>query len=179
MLDGIIGDWYTELADLELNPEYKLFNFKHNVLPRINKENFRKELQRLIKIGLSTLVQQSQYSTPVFIIPKKEGTVRFITDHLRLKQKLVRKMYPLTIIGEPMQNLEGLQYATSLDINMGSYNIMIFPASQDMTRIVSKLGNFKYNQLPMGICALGYILRAKVDVLVGNTDGVKTYIDDI
>ena len=33
--------------------------------------------------------QKSQYSTPIFIIPKKEGTVRFITDyHHQLNKKL-------------------------------------------------------------------------------------------
>ena len=31
----------------------------------------------------------------------------------------------------------------------------------------------------MGMCALGDIFQAKVDKLLGDIEGVKTYIDDI
>ena len=78
-----------------------------------------------------------------------------------------------------MQQLEGFQYATALDINMGYYTIMIFPASQDMTTIITKFGKFRYNRLPMGMCASGDIFQAKVDKLLGDIKGIKTYIDDI
>ena len=115
----------------------------------------------------------------VFIIPKKEGTVRFITDYLRLNQKLVRKPYNLPRIGETMQQLEGLQYATALYLNMGYYNIRLSPTSQYMTMIVTEIRKFRYNRLPMGICAYGYIFQAKADNLLGDIKGVKTYIGDI
>ena len=64
-----------------------------------------------------TPVHQSQYGTPVFIIPKKEGTVGFITDYRRINQKLAGKPYPLPRIVETMHQLEGLKYAPALDLN--------------------------------------------------------------
>ena len=77
----------------------------------INKENILKEIKHLLEIGFLTPVHNIQYGTPVFIIPKKEGTMRFITDYLRLDHKLVRKYYSLPRIGETMHQLEGFQYA--------------------------------------------------------------------
>ena len=68
--------------------------------------------------GVINPVQLSQYSNPVFIIPKKEGTVRFITDYHIINQKLSRNPYPLPRIGETMHQLEGFQYTTALDIIM-------------------------------------------------------------
>ena len=132
-----------------------------------------------MKIGVSTPVQRSQYGTPVFITPKKEGTERFITEYRRLNHKLVRKPYTLPRIGETIQHLEVLQYATVLYLSMGYYNISIPPASQDMTTIVTKFGKFRYNRLHMGVCASGYTLQAKVYELLGDIKGLKTYIDDI
>ena len=73
--------------NLDLKPGSKLFNNKYYLLPIINKETFHKELKILVKIGVLTPLQQSQYDTPVFIIPKKEGIVKFITDYRRLNQK--------------------------------------------------------------------------------------------
>ena len=126
-----------------------------------------------------TSVQNIQYGTPVFMIPNKEGTVRFITDYCRINHQLVRKPCPLPRIGETMQQLEGFQYATTLDLNMVYYTIRISPASQYMTTIVTEFGIFRYNSLPMGMCASGDIIQAKVDNLISDIKGLKKYIDDI
>ena len=61
---------------------------------------------------------------------------------------------------------------------MGYYNIRILTASQEMTTIVAKFGKLKYNHLPMEMCAPGDIFQDKVDGLLGDIEGVKTYIND-
>ena len=48
-----------------------------------------------------------------------------MTDYWSLNKQLENKTYPLSIIGKTMQNLELLQYATSIDINMRYYTIKI------------------------------------------------------
>ena len=95
----------TDPVDLELNPGYKPFSSRYYPVPRINKETFHKQLKRLLEIGVITPVQHSQYGTPIFIIPNKESTVRFITDYFRLNHKLIRNLYQLPIIGETIQQL--------------------------------------------------------------------------
>ena len=62
---------------------------------------------------------------------------------------------------------------------MGYYTIRLYPDSQDMTTIVTEFGKFRYNCLPMGMCASGDIFQAKVEELLGVIEGIKTYIDDI
>ena len=53
-----------------------------------------------------------------------------------------------------MQELEGVQYATALDLNMGYHTIRLDPGSQDIYTIITSWGKFKYLRLPMGImCA--------------------------
>ena len=56
---------------------------------------------------------------------------------------------------------------------------MLSPARKDMMTLATKYGKFRYNCLPMGICASGDIFQAKVDKLVGDIKGVKIYIYDI
>ena len=87
MFDRNTGKWDTEPFNLELNPYYKTFNVNYYQIPRINKETLRKDLQHLLEIGVLTTLNRSQYGTPIFIIPKKEGTVRFITDYRRINHK--------------------------------------------------------------------------------------------
>ena len=105
--------------------------------------------------------------------------MRFIIDYRRLDQKLARKAHPSPIIGDNMQQLEVFKYATSLDLNMGYYTIRLYPAIQDMTTVVTEFGKFRYNCLPMGMCASGYIFQAKVEKILSDIEGVKAYINDI
>ena len=93
LFDGTLGDWDTDPVNMEINPGSKPFNSKYYPVPRLNKGAFCKELKLLAKIVVLTPVHQSQYGTPIFIIPKKEGTVRFITYYFRLNQKSVRNPY--------------------------------------------------------------------------------------
>ena len=59
------------------------------------------------------------------------------------------------------------------------YTIRLSPASPDITTIVTEFGKFRYNSLPMGMCALVDIFQAKLYKLSGDIKGVKTYIGDI
>jgi hypothetical protein len=61
----------------------------------------------------------SEWSAPTFIIPNKNGTVRFISDFRRLNEELKRKPYPIPKSGQMLQELEKFAYATLLDLNMG------------------------------------------------------------
>ena len=179
LFDGTLVDWDTDPVELELKKGSKPFNSKYYPVPRINKETFPKELKCLVKIRVLYLVQHSQYGTPVFITPKKEVTVRFITDYNRLNQKLARNPYLLTRIVETIQQLEGFQHATSLYLNIGYYTIRLPPASQDMATIVTEFGKFGYNRIPMGMCVSGDIFQSKVDEILYDIKGSKTYINDI
>ena len=71
LFDGTLGAWDTEPVNLELNPGSKSFNSKYYTVLRINKETYCKDLKCSVEIGVLTPVQQSQFGTPVFIIPNK------------------------------------------------------------------------------------------------------------
>ena len=39
--------------------------------------------------------------------------------------------------------------------------------------LVTKFGKFRYNRLPMDMCALGGTLKVKVDKPLGDIEGIK------
>ena len=62
---------------------------------------------------------------------------------------------------------------------MRYYTIDILPKSCELTADVSEFGKFRFNRVPRPFCTTGKILQAKVDELLGDIVGVKTYIDAI
>ena len=105
--------------------------------------------------------------------------MRFTSDFRRLNQKIKRKPYPLPRISDTLQELEGFQYATALDLNMGYYRIRLSDKSADMCTIVTEFGKFRYRRLPMGVSGSPDIFQAKIYELMGDLEGVKAYLDDI
>ena len=97
---------------------------------------------RLVKIGVLERVQESEWGTPVFIIPKKEGTVRFLTNYRKANGQIVRKPFPIPRIADTLQQLDGFTFATALYLNMGYYTIPLAECSKDVTTIVTEFGKF-------------------------------------
>ena len=62
---------------------------------------------------------------------------------------------------------------------MGYYTMMLAECSKDKTTIVIEFDKFRFTCLPMGMVISGDVLHSKVYDLIGDIDGVRTYIDDI
>jgi hypothetical protein len=115
-----------------------------------------------------------------FIIPKKNNTVRFISDFRRLNELLKRKHYPIPKIAQMLQELEKFAYATSLDLNMGYYTIRLHPISQNVYTIVTTFAKNQCLRLLMGISCSSDIFQEKMsDIIMQHLDFVRIYLYDI
>ena len=116
-----MGDFRTNPVELELLPGSKSKHFKAFPVPKIHGRTLKKEIERLVKLEVLRKCSDSTWAAPTFIIPKKNGTVRFISDFQYPNKCLLRKPDPIPKIADILQKLEGIKYATSLDLNMGYY----------------------------------------------------------
>ena len=76
-------------------------------------------------------------------------------------------------------NLEGFQYATSLDLNMGYYHIELSPTSKRLCTLVFPFGKYEMQRLLMGLCNSPDIFQEKMSELMADLEFVRTYIDDL
>ena len=132
-----------------------------------------------MKIGVLKKVNHSEWGAPSFIIPKKDGRVRFISDFRELNKRIKRKPYPIPHIQEMPLNLEGFQYATSLDLNMGYYHIELSPQSKKLCTVVFPFGKYEYQRIPMGLCNSPDIFQEKMSELMEGLEFARTYLDDL
>ena len=75
--------------------------------------------------------------------------------------------------------LEGLRYVTTLDLNMGYPHIQLSAKSNELFKIVTQWGKYKYQQLPMGMCNSPEIFQEKMSELFIGLDSVRVYIDEL
>jgi transposase InsO family protein len=179
LFDGTLGSWNETTYDIELREDAVPYHAKAYPIPRIHMDTLKLEVERLCEIGVLKRVNRSEWAAPTFIIPKKDGSVRFISDFRELNKRIKRKPYPIPKIQDLMLKLEGFQYATSLDLNMGYYHIELSPGSKRLCTIVLPFGKFEYQRLPMGLCNSPDIFQEKMSDLMLGLEFVRAYIDDL
>ena len=179
LFDGTLGKWNQDPIKLELKEGATPYHARPFPIPKCHAETLKMEVERLVEIGVLKKVNRSEWAAPSFIIPKKDGTVRFINDFRELNKRIKRKPYPIPNIQDMLLNLEGFQYATSLDLNMGYYHIELCPDSKKLCTLVFPFGKYEMQRLPMGLCNSPDIFQEKMSELFDGLEFVRTYIDDL
>ena len=77
-------------------------------------------------------MNRSEWAAPSFVTPKKDGTVHFINDFRELDKRIPRKLHPIPNMQDMLLNLEGFQFATGLNLNVGCCHIELSPASKKL-----------------------------------------------
>ena len=65
---------------IELRPDASPYQARAFPIPKAYTDTLKLEVERLEKAGVLKRVNQSKWAAPTFIIPKKDGSVRFILD---------------------------------------------------------------------------------------------------
>ena len=179
LFDGTLGSWEDVKYNIDLKPDVTPYHAKAYPIPHKYADTLKHEVERLCEIGVLKRVNRSEWAAPTFVIPKKDGSVRFISDFRELNKRIRRRPYPIPKIQDMLLKLEGFQFATSLDLNMGYYHIELSPDSKKLCTIVLPFGKFEYQRLPMGLCNSPDIFQEKMSELFEGFDYVRAYIDDL
>jgi hypothetical protein len=138
-----------------------------------------KVVDQLVLIGVMKWQPYLQWASSSFVIPKKDLTVRTISDFRELNKKIVRKPYPISKISTTLQKLEGFTYATAPDLNMGYYTIRLDPMASKMCTIIILWDKYSYLRLWMGFAGSADIFQAEMGNLMASLEYVRAYIDDL
>ena len=179
LFDGTLGQWTGTEYKIDLREDATPYHGRPYGIPKAYEQTFKLEVERLCKVGVLRKINRSEWGAPTFLIPKKDQTVRFISDFRELNKRIKRKPFPIPKIQDMLLKLEGFQYATSLDLNMGYYHIELHPDSKKLCTIVLPWGKYEYNKLPMGLCNSPDIFQEKMYELFEEFEYVRAYIDDL
>ncbi len=104
----------------------------------------------------------SEWASPLFIIPKKNRAVRFLSNFWEVNERLIRKPFPIPKISTVLQELEGFTFGMALDLNMGYYTIRLDPNASKICTIIFPWGKYSYKRLPLGIAGSPDIFQSKM-----------------
>jgi hypothetical protein len=141
LFDGTLGDWKTKPVSFQLKEGASPYHGRAFPVPKIHKDILIKEVERLVKLGVLERQPASEWASPLFIIPKKNRTVHFLSKFQEVNKRLIRKPFPIPKISMVMQELEGFTFAAALDLNMGYYIIRLDPNASRICTVIFPCGN--------------------------------------
>ena len=94
----------------------------------------------------------SPWSSPVIIIPKKDGGTRFVVDYHKLNHITKKDSYPLPHIDNSLDCLGGANYFTVLDLCSGYFQIPLDEHSKQFTAFITQSGLYEFQVMPNGLC---------------------------
>ena len=137
LFNGTLGDFKTDPIRLRLRKDTKPYHGRPYPIPHSQLKVFKKEVERLVELGVLKRQPESEWGSPTFIIPKKNGTVRFLSDFREVNKRIIRTPFPIPKISSVLQEMEEFTYATALDLNMGYYTIRLDPDSMKICTIIA------------------------------------------
>jgi len=178
LFQGKKGNFKGEPIDLELVPHSKPFYAKPFSIPKAYQQITKDEIQHLESIGILTRITASEWAAPTFIIPKKNNTVRVITDFRGLNKCLQCKPYPMPKIPDMFKGMERFRYATTIDLNMGYYSMELSEEAKKLCIICLPWGLYQYNVLPQGIKPASNIFQQRMGTMFHDMPAVDIFMDD-
>ena len=73
LFDGQLGDWKGDPVEIPLKEDAEPYHARAFPIAHVHEGTFKKDLDRLVSIGVLTKVNRSEWAAPAFIIPKKDN----------------------------------------------------------------------------------------------------------
>ena len=123
----------------------------------------------------------SPWASPVVLVRKKDGTLRFCIDYRRLNDVTVKDAYPLPRIEDAIDYLTGAKYFSALDLASAYWQVAMDPDSIDKTAFATHVGLFEWLVMPFGLSnAPATCERLMEQIFQGlQWNGVLIYLDDL
>ena len=150
-------------------------------IPDAHKPFLEENVNEWLKLGV---IQRSQslYNSPVFCVPKKDGTLRIVQDFRELNKHSYMDKYSMKEINECIGDIGKAKSTifTTLDLTSGFWQMPLSEESRHTTAFtIPGLGQFEWVTSPMGLLGCPASFQRLMEMIFLGLKNVIVYIDDL
>lgn len=139
----------------------------------------KEEVAAMLKAGVIE-PSRSEWCSPVVLVPKKDGELRFCVDFRKVNAISAFDPYPMPRVDDLMERLGKAKYLSTLDLCKGYWQVPLTAEAQEMTAFRVPSGLFQFTVMPFGLHGAAATFQRLMDqVLRGAENYAAAYIDDV
>ena len=143
------------------------------------KETVEEEIAKMLKDKIIK-DSDSPWASPIVLVKKKDGTIRFCVDYRGVNNITRKDAYPLPRIEDYLDSFDGADTFCTLDLASGYWQVKMAEADKCKTAFTSHRGLFEFNVMPFGLCNAPATFQRMMDRLLGDLKHIcLVYLDDI
>ncbi|KII63031.1 Retrovirus-related Pol polyprotein [Thelohanellus kitauei] len=123
----------------------------------------------------------SPWSSPLVVVPKKNGDIRLGVDYRKLNNVTKQDAYALPRIDATFHTLAGSTVFSTLDLYSGYWQIHLDEHDMEKTALPSPIGFYEFSVMPFGLKNAPATCQRLMNNAFGNLDRYHAlvYLDDI
>ncbi|CAF4413388.1 unnamed protein product [Rotaria sp. Silwood2] len=140
----------------------------------------REEINKLLKQGVIE-ESTSPWSSPIVLVRKKDGSVRFCIDFRKLNNITTKDAFPIPRIDDIFDHLSQAEYYTTIDFKSGYFQVGLDPKDRPKTAFSTRDQHFQFTVLPQGVTNGPPAFQRIVSKILGPTRWQYSlaYLDDV
>ena len=120
----------------------------------------------------------SPWASPVVLVWKKDGSMRFSVDYRKVNSITRKDAYPLPRVDDTLDTLAGSQWFSTLDLLSGYWQVEVHPEDPQKTAFCTPDGLFEFEVMPFGLCNAQGTFQRLMDTGLQWTNCL-VYLDDV
>jgi len=164
LMRGLLGEFKDMFVETSMTPgrtDLLEFEIDTGTHPPIKQRPYRvskaegdvmgAEIQQYLSLG-HIRPSTSPWASPVLMIRKLDGGIRFCIDYRRLNAVTVKDCYPMPLIDDILDVLGKAKLFSTMAIASGYWNVPMAAGSVEKTAFMWKYGLFEWLVMPFGLC---------------------------
>lgn len=147
-------------------------------IPFKTRDVMESEIQEMLELGVIE-PSISPYSSPVVLVPKKDGSVRFCIDFRKLNRVTEFDAEPMPNMEEVINKMSGHKYFTKMDLSKGYWQVSLTERSKPLTAFETSRGLFQFKTMPFGLVNSGASFCRLMRIVLSELPNVDSFVDDM
>ena len=148
--------------------------------PIVRRDQIKKMIDQMQKQGI-VQPSKSSWASPIVLVPKKDGSLRFCVDYRKLNSITRRDVFPLPRVDDIFDTLNGAKYFTSLDLASGYWQVELDEDARTKSAFTTYNGLFEFVRMPFGLCNAPATFQRVMQIVLAGLEWQScfVYLDDI